>query len=72
MATPIGHSIELDAMGELHLFGAEDALELPLPLLIPPMLAIAVLISAALVGFPSKGLEFYHILVRVANPVTCV
>jgi len=71
-AAPIGHSIKLNTVGELHLFGAEDALELPLPLLIPPMLAVVVLISVALVGFPSKVLEFYHILVRVAHPVTCV
>lgn len=70
MTAPIRHSIKLNTVRKLHLFVAADALEFPLPLLIPPLLASAVLISAALVGFSSKVLEFYHIL--GANPGACV
>ena len=65
MAAPLGHSIKLYAVRELHLLLTEDTSELALPLPVSPMLAI-VLRVAALVGFSTKILEFYHVL--VASP----
>lgn len=38
VATPIGHGIELDTMGELHLFPLTYSLELDLPLMFPSAL----------------------------------
>ena len=62
MTTPIRHSIELYAMRELHLFVPEDTLELALPLLISPVLAVVLQLAVWLLEFSCKVLEFYHIL----------
>lgn len=68
MTAPVRHSIKLYTMRELHLFFVEDTLELPLPLQIPPMLAVVRLLAiiqkvvVAYVGSCSEVLEFYHIL----------
>ena len=48
MTAPIWHRIELYAMRELHLFLFEKPLELALPLLLPPRLAISNFLGPAI------------------------
>ena len=71
MTAPLRHSIELYTMRKLHLFVAKDTLELPLPLQLPPMLAVVRTFLVASVGSRSEVLEFYHILGTHDNPAKC-